>query len=188
MRNPELEIATAYSDRRVDLVGEGFDAAVRLGTLADSSLIARRIASMHAVTVASPAYLARAGTPADAGRARLARDDPARRDSPGNSTKGGKQAAPCAREGRFSADSGAAELAGVVAGLGIAVMPAFLAAPAIETGEIVSLLDDYAIPPAGMYVVRPPPAEPVPMKVRALIDIMLEKFGRDDWDACRRTA
>ena len=90
--------------------------------------------------------------------------------------------------GRFSADSGAAELAGVAAGLGIAVMPAFLAGAGHRGGGDRRLLDDYAIPPAGMYVVRPPPAAPVPMKVQALIDIMLEKFGRDDWDTCRRTA
>lgn len=183
VRNPGLEIATAYSDRRVDLVGEGFDAAVRLGTLADSSLIARRIASLHAVTVASPAYLARAGTPTTpeelAAHATIAHGE-----TPWHFEKDGRQFTLRPR-GRFSADSGAAELAGVVAGLGIAVMPAFLAGPAMERGEVVSLLDGYAIPPSGMFVVRPPPAEPVPMKVRALIDIMLEKFGRDDWDACR---
>ncbi|MFO1143622.1 MAG: LysR family transcriptional regulator [Amaricoccus sp.] len=184
VRNPGLEIATAYSDRRVDLVGEGFDAAVRLGNLADSSLIARRIASMHAIAVASPAYLARAGTPATPDELASYATIP-HGDTPWHFEKDGRQTTVRPR-GRFSADSGAAELAGVVAGLGIAVMPAFLAGPAIEKGEIVSLLDDYAIPPAGMYVVRPPPAEPVPMKVRALIDIMLEKFGRDDWDACRR--
>ena len=63
VRHPQLAISTSYSDRLVDLVGEGFDAAVRLGNLADSSLIARRIAPVHAFLVASPAYLARAGTP-----------------------------------------------------------------------------------------------------------------------------
>jgi hypothetical protein len=48
----------------------------------------------------------------------------------------------------------------------------------------VTLLDDYAIPEAGLYVVRPPPAEPVPMKIRVLTEILLEKFGREGWDAC----
>ena len=74
----------------------------------------------------------------------------------------------------------------MVAGLGIAAMPAFLAGPALERGELVRLLEDYAIPEAGMYVVRPPPAEPVPMKIKALTDILLEKFGSDDWDGCAR--
>ncbi len=63
IRHPRLEISSSYSDRVIDLVGEGFDAAVRLGTLADSTLVARRIAPVRALLVASPAYLARRGTP-----------------------------------------------------------------------------------------------------------------------------
>ena len=76
----------------------------------------------------------------------------------------------------------------MVAGLGIAVMPAFLAGPAVARGEIVTLLDDYEIPAAGIYVVRPPPAEPVPMKIKVLTDIMLERFGNADWDGCAGSA
>ena len=90
--------------------------------------------------------------------------------------------------GRFTADSGPAELAGVVAGLGIAAMPAFLAGPAMGRGEIVTLLDDYEMPEAGLYMVRPPPAEPMPMKMKVLTDIMVERFGGADWDGCRRAA
>ncbi len=87
--------------------------------------------------------------------------------------------------GRFTADSGPVELAGVVAGLGIAVMPAFLAGPALESGAVVRLMADYAIPEAGLYIVRPPPAEPVPTKIRALTEIMVERFGGDrNWDGC----
>src|SRR5262245_61465319 len=62
-RYPELEIQSSYSDRTVDLVAEGFDAAIRLGVLQDSSLVARRITSFSGRLVASPAYLARRGTP-----------------------------------------------------------------------------------------------------------------------------
>jgi len=184
VRNPNLAISTSYSDRMVDLVGEGFDAAVRLGTLSDSSLIARRIAPVRALAVASPGYLARAGTPRTpdelAGHETVPHGDQVwqfRRD--------GRSFAHRPR-GRFTADSGAAELAAVVAGLGIAIMPAFLVGPALERGELVRLLDDYAIPEAGMYVVRPPPAEPVPMKLKVLTDILAERFGGDDWDGCRR--
>ncbi|HVH01509.1 MAG TPA: LysR family transcriptional regulator [Amaricoccus sp.] len=184
VRNPNLAISTSYSDRMVDLVGEGFDAAVRLGTLSDSSLIARRIAPVRALAVASPGYLARAGTPRTpdelAGHETVPHGDQVwqfRRD--------GRSFAHRPR-GRFTADSGAAELAAVVAGLGIAIMPAFLVGPALERGELVRLLDDYAIPEAGMYVVRPPPAEPVPMKLKVLTDILVERFGGDDWDGCRR--
>jgi DNA-binding transcriptional LysR family regulator len=182
LRNPRLEISTSYSDRRVDLVGEGFDAAVRLGNLPDSSLIARRIAGVRGMAVASPGYLARAGTPRTpedlAGHETIPHGDQAwqfRRD--------GKLVTFRPR-GRFTADSGQAELAAVVAGLGVAIMPAFLAGPAIARGELVTVLDDYAIPEAGLFVVRPPPAEPVPMKIRALTEILLETFGREGWDGC----
>ena len=71
-----------------------------------------------------------------------------------------------------------------LAGLGIAVMPAFLAAGPLERGEIVKLLEDYEIPEAGMYIVRPPPAEPMPMKLKASTDLMIEKFGGEGWDGC----
>ena len=119
----------------VDLVGEGFDAAVRLGNLADSSLIARRIAPVHAVMVASPAYLARAGTPRTP--AELARHEAVPHgDAVWEFVRDGRRFSYRPR-GRFTADSGAAELAGVVAGLGVAAMPAFLAGPAIARGELV---------------------------------------------------
>jgi DNA-binding transcriptional LysR family regulator len=184
LRHPRLEIDTSYSDRVVDIVGEGFDAAVRMGSLPDSTLIARRIAPMRALLVASPDYLARRGTPrtpADlAGHDVIPYRDtvwPFRHDG---------QTITFRPRGRFTADSGPPQVAAVAAGLGIAMIPAFLAGPAIRSGEIVRLLDDYEIPEAGLYVVRPPPAEPLPMKLKALTDILLDKFGDGDWDGCPR--
>jgi DNA-binding transcriptional LysR family regulator len=184
IRHPRLEISTSYSDRVVDIVGEGFDVAVRIGHLPDSSLIARRITSVRGVAVASPAYLARRGTPRTP--AELAGHEAILHgDSVWPFRHAGRTITVRPR-GRFAADSGSAEVAAVVAGLGLNVMPAFLVGPAIGRGELVTLLDDYEIPEAGLYVVRPPPAEPVPNKIRALTDIMLEKFGGDDWDRCPR--
>ncbi len=186
VRQPRLEISTSYGDRLVDLVGEGYDAAVRIGNLSDSSLIARRIAPVRAVMVASPDYLARRGTPRTP--ADLAGHDAIPHgDQVWEFRQGGKRFSHRPR-GRFTADSGAAELAGVVAGLGIAAMPAFIAGPAIARGEIVTLLEDYTIPAAGLYIVRPPPAEPVPNKIKVLTEIMLERFGNDEWDGCTRAA
>jgi DNA-binding transcriptional LysR family regulator len=184
LRHPRLEISTSYSDRVADIVGEGLDAAVRIGHLPDSSLIARRIAPVRALLVASPDYLARRGTPrtpADlAGHEAIVHGD-----SVWQFRHAGRTVTIRPR-GRFAADSGSAEVAAVVAGLGLNAMPAFLAGPALRRGELVTLLDDYEIPPAGLYVVRPPPADPLPNKVRALTEIMVEKFGGDDWDGCPR--
>lgn len=181
LRHPRLAIDTSYTDRHVDLVGEGFDAAVRMGRLSDSSLIARRIAAVRARMVASPAYLARAGvprTPTDLAKHEMV----PHHDQVLTFVRDGRRETFRPR-GRFTADSGAAELAAVVAGLGIAAMPDFLAGPAIGRGELVVVLDDWQIPEAGLYVVRPPPAEPVPMKVRALVEFMVETFG-NGWDPC----
>ena len=114
VRHPQLAISTSYSDRLVDLVGEGFDAAIRLGNLADSSLIARRIAPVRAVLVASPAYLARAGTPRTPGDLAGHEAIP-HGDSVWEFVRDGRRFSHRPR-GRFTADSGAAELAGVVAG------------------------------------------------------------------------
>ena len=108
---------------------------MRLGTLADSSLIARRIAPVAARLVASPAYLARAGvprTPADlAGHESVPHNDQVWvfvRDGRRETFR---------PRGRFTSDSGQAELAAVVAGLGVAVMPEFLVGPAVGRGELV---------------------------------------------------
>jgi DNA-binding transcriptional LysR family regulator len=180
LRHPRLEISCAYSDRFVDVVGEGYDAAVRVGDLADSSLIARRIASIRLALVASPRYLATRGTPVVP--ADLAQHDAIPHgDETWRFRRKGRTFTHRPR-GRFMADSGLAELAGAVAGLGITVLPAFLVRAALERGEIVTLLDEYEIPELGLHVVRPPPADPVPKKIRALTEIMVERFGRDDWD------
>jgi DNA-binding transcriptional LysR family regulator len=173
-RYPDLEIQSSYSDRVVDLVAEGFDAAIRLGMLEDSSLIARRIASFGGCLVASPAYLEKRGTP------RTPEDLPAH-----DAVNRVNDEWPLQHEGRvltihprarFTADNGAALVPAVLAGLGIALLPDFLINEHIASGALVALLPDYPMPEAGVYVVRPPGGS-APCKVRVLIDIMVEKFG-----------
>ncbi|MDP3855096.1 LysR family transcriptional regulator [Phenylobacterium sp.] len=183
VRHPKLHIDASYSDRYVDLIGERFDVAVRLGVLADSSLIARRIAPINGAVVASPAYLERCGapkTPEDLiGHEALLQSNEVWR------FKDGKKLVTIRAEGRFKADSGQALVAAAVAGLGVALLPTFLAGPSIEKGELVPLLLDYPIPEAGLYVVRPPPAGHMPGKVRALTDLLVERFGGEPyWDVC----
>ncbi len=75
-----------------------------------------------------------------------------------------------------------------IAGLGIAVLPTFLAAAAIERGALEPLLQDYPMPEGGLHVVRPPGAQ-VPGKLRVLIDLLIERFGGEPyWDACQMRA
>ena len=189
VRHPKLQLDVSYSDRYVDLIGERYDAAVRIGALEDSSLVARKIAPIRAATVASPAFLEAHGVPAR----------PEDLDGlPAVTTGGevwrfqdGKRVVTVRPEGRFKADNGPAILAGAAAGLGVAMLPTFLVGPAIDRGEVVPVLLDFPAPPLGLYVVRPPPAAHMPAKVRALTDLLIERFGGEPfWDACyaRRVA
>ena len=173
-RHPELEIQSSYSDRTVDLVAEGFDAAIRLGLLDDSELVARRISTFGGNLVASPAYLERRGpprTPDDL----LAHDTINRVNDEWPLLHDGRVITLHPRA-RFTADNGAALVPAVLAGLGIALLPDFLIAGHLASGALVAVLPDYPMPEAGVYVVRPPGGS-ASCKVRVLIDIMVEKFA-----------
>ncbi len=173
-RHPELEIHASYSDKMVDLVADGFDAAIRLGRLSDSRLVARRIASLGGRLVASPRYLESHPAPraledlkvhaaiAQAGVPWLFEHE--------------RHVTTVHPHARFTADNGAALVPAVLAGLGISMLPDFLIEEHVATGALVPLLPEFPFPEAGVFVVRPPGGN-APRKVRALIEIMLEKFG-----------
>jgi DNA-binding transcriptional LysR family regulator len=183
LRHPRLRLYTSYSDRRVDLMAERFDVAIRVGSLPDSSLIARRIAPMHAAVVAAPAYLEQHGTPRTL--ADLATHAAVIQGAVAWQFRDGKRDVSVPMRGRFESDSGEATLAAVLAGVGLAMLPTFLAGEHIASGKLVPLLRDFAIPEFGLYVVRPPPASHVPHKIRALTEILIERFGGEPyWDAC----
>lgn len=184
-RHPRLEIDVSFSDRRVDLIAERFDAAIRIGKLQDSSLIARRIGPARTVLVASPDYLERRGRPqkpADltshecliyTGRAQ-----------PELTLRNGSRWVSVRPAGRLRSDNGEALVAWAIEGLGIASAPTFMLADAIENGTVEPVLPDFPAPELGIYVIRPPGAN-VPGKVRVLIDILVEHFGGEPhWDHC----
>jgi DNA-binding transcriptional LysR family regulator len=173
-RHPELQVHAAYADRFVDLVGEGFDAAVRVGYLSDSNMVVRRIAPIRGKFVASPAYVEAHGapkTPEDLvhHEALMQGTEPWRLMSNG-------KAATVRVHGRFKADNGAALVAAALAGIGISMVPDFLTDAHIASGALVPVLVDHPPPEAGLFVLRPPGDFP-PRKVRALIEILVEWFG-----------
>ncbi len=152
--------------------------------------MARRIAAIRFAAVASAAYLARAGRPAvpdDLARhACLVYTGAVERER--WRFRAGRRWITVRPEGRFRADNGEALLHAAAAGLGIAVLPTFLAGAAIERGALEPLLLEYPLPEGGLYVVRPPGAQ-VPGKLRALIDLLVERFGGEPyWDACQMRA
>ena len=183
VRHPKLQVEVSYSDRFVDLIGERYDVAVRIGVLEDSSLVARKIAPIRAAAIASPAFLEAHGVPARPEE--LERLPAVMAGSEVWRFQDGKRTITVRPEGRFKADNGPAILAAAAAGLGVAMLPTFLVGPSIDKGEVLPLLLDFPAPPLGLYVVRPPPAAHMPAKVRALTDLLIERFGGEPfWDAC----
>jgi DNA-binding transcriptional LysR family regulator len=172
-RHPQLQVHAAYGDRFVDLIGEGFDAAIRVGYLTDSNLVVRRVAPMRGKFVASPDYIQSHGAPrtpdelADH-QALMQGTETWRVVAHGKTRHVGVH-------GRFKADNGEALLAAALAGLGIAGLPEFMLDRHLATGALVQVLVDFPPPEGGIYIVRPPGDFP-PRKVRALIEIMLERF------------
>ena len=174
--HPQLQITTAYGDRFVDLVAEGFDVAIRLGWLPDSSLVARRIGPVTGRLVATPEYVKRNGAPQSL-------EDIAKHPALMQGTeiwrvRDGEQVITLHPQGRFKADNGQALVSAVLADLGIAMLPDFLSDEHIASGALVTLLPQYPMPEAGLYVVRPPGEHP-PRKVRVFTDFLVEHLSVD---------
>jgi DNA-binding transcriptional LysR family regulator len=169
-RHPRLHVHAYYSDRVVDVVTEGFDCAIRVGYLKDSSLLARRVASVRGQCVASPAYLREHGAPETPdellGHEALMQGTESWRFSHGESV------ASIHPRGRFKADNGVA-----LTRLGIAALPDFLISEHIASGALVPVLKRYPLLEGGIYVVRPPGSHPV-RKIRILTELLFEAFGK----------
>jgi DNA-binding transcriptional LysR family regulator len=173
-RHPQLQITTAYGDRFVDLVAEGFDLAIRLGWLPDSSLVARRIGPVTGRLVATPEYVKAHGEPKSL-------DDIANHPALMQGmeiwrVRDGDQVIALHPQGRFKADNGQALVPAVLAGLGIAMLPDFLIDEHIASGALITLLPQYPMPEAGLYVVRPPGDHPS-RKVRVFTDMLAERLA-----------
>jgi len=184
-RYPDVEIELAANDRYVDLVDEGFDMAVRIGTLADSSLVARRIAPARRTVCAAPAYLQRRGTPASP-------DDLKAHECLCYSNVGAAQEWrfvrpdgrpwPVEVRGRLHANNGDALRAAALRGFGLAVLPSFLVGRDFQSGALVSLLEPFMPQDSAVHAVYPH-ARHLSPKVRAFVDFLAERFGPDPyWD------
>jgi DNA-binding transcriptional LysR family regulator len=185
-RHPKLELDVEASDRQVDLIGERFDAAVRIGELKDSSLVARRISAVRGAVLGSPDYFARHGrpqTPHDlAGHACLIYTGTAVHEW---SFRVNRRWVSIRPSGRLRSDSGDTLLSWAEAGLGLAALPTFIASEAIRAGRLEHILWQYPMQERGLYILRPPGAY-VPGKVRALTELLVAHFGGPPlWDPCQ---
>jgi DNA-binding transcriptional LysR family regulator len=179
--HPEVELDISFDDRPVDLVGGGWNLAVRIGALKDSALIARRIAPVRKVPVASPGYLDRRGRPEHPRD--LARHDILLYANESWRFRVGKAWEHVRGRPRLRADNGEMLRAAAVAGLGICILPSFIAAPAFETGTLEPLLRDYPLEEGALHAVMPSRATTA--RVRALVDFLAARFGPEpSWDPC----
>ena len=174
---PELGVELSLSDRYIDLVEEGVDVAVRIGRLADSNLVARRLGSTRRVLVATPAYLAAHGTPQRP-------EDLAHHScllyaylSSGNewTFKGPEGEIRVRVRGNFKANNGEAIRQALLANVGVAMSPDWLIHDKLESGEVVALLPEYAPPPLDINAVYPS-GRHVSTKVRTFIEFLQNEF------------
>lgn len=182
---PRIELDVRYADRLVNIVDEGFDLALRIGKLDDSSLIARRLCDIRVVTVASPAYLARLGAPEhwrELCQHQCIIDTNFREPYQWSFQDPTGQLLSQPVRGRLQFSNAEACLQAALAGHGIARLPTFVAGAMLRSGQLKPILRDYDIPPLGLYALYPP-ARHLAGKSRALIDFLVEAFtGEADWD------
>ena len=179
LKYPDITVDLVLSDRLVDLVDEGFDLAVRIGRLVDSSLIARKLSLCALQLCAAPAYLEQYGCPTHP-------SDLIKHNCLHYSyfSEGARwtfhqdgQVMKIPVTGSFRANSGDAIVEMAVSGVGIAMEPYFLMESYLEAGVLVPLLKDFEVDPRGVYAVYPE-NRLLPQKVRVLIDHLVHAFAK----------
>jgi DNA-binding transcriptional LysR family regulator len=184
-RYPELAVDLTLNDRIVDLVEEGFDVGLRIGPLADSSLVARRLAPNRSVLSAAPSYLQARGAPRDPGEladhacllySYLATGAVWRLTGPQGDRR-------CKVSGPLRVNNGDAILAAALGGLGVALLPCFICGEDLRAGRLVRVLPDWEASPDSAVSAVFPAARHLSPKVRAFVDFLAERFdGTPYWD------
>lgn len=182
-RYPSLSVDITLNDRFVDLVHEGYDAAVRIGQLQESSLMARPIARCDVWLCGAPAYLARHGHPRRVGElaghnALSYSYSPMGDYWPITDPDGGAHRVPVS--GNLRANNGELLLAAAEQGTGLVMLPDFIAAESVAAERLQRLLPDHAIAPLSLNAVYPYTPR-VPAKVRAFVDFLVARFGERPW-------
>ncbi|MBS0446706.1 MAG: LysR family transcriptional regulator [Proteobacteria bacterium] len=195
-KHPEISIDLGFDDRYVNLVEQGIDVAIRMGRLADSSLGARYLGLNPWVLVASPAYLDRHAAPrepADVSRhaclvySSVQGDERWHFSGPGpadGASNGPQQSIPV--HGPLRSNNLSVILEAAVAGMGLAILPWYVAQESVDAGTVRPLLTDHALPVQEMHAVFPSP-KLVPSKVSTFIAFLQEELGPQWWRRRLRT-
>jgi DNA-binding transcriptional LysR family regulator len=174
--NPGISVELNLSDALVDLVGEGYDVALRIAVLPDSSLRVRRLRDVRRLIVASPSWIARHGeplSPSDIAPDQLfGYTNQPRRSAIVLKHLDGREEG-LVPAGRLHANNGDVVIAAVEAGLGISLAPDFIVQSAIDAGRLIAILPDWTTSPIALNLVTPP-GRLRPRRVTALIDHLLK--------------
>ena len=175
---PEVSIDLHLSDAHVDLIGEGFDAAIRIAVLPDSSLVVRRLCEIPRYLVASPTYLNEHGRPRHPlhlAQHRCIGYSYAMAAETWRFTKDGKSAT-VRPSGPLRVNNGDAMMPALIAGTGLGILPEFILREALAAGRLERLLPDWSLPVGAVYWVTPP-GGPRPKRVQVLSDFLFEKLS-----------
>ena len=181
---PQVQISLSLADRFIDVVAEGFDLAIRIAELEDSSLIARKIAPCKRVFCASPDYLNKFGTPKVpqdlAIHQCLIYSNELKPDTWVLHGPNGTESIKV--NGPICTDNGDILKAAAISGLGVTLLPTFIAGPDLAAGRLKQVLPDYCPPEISIYIVFPS-RRYLSAKVRTFVDFLSDYFGEHpSWD------
>jgi DNA-binding transcriptional LysR family regulator len=180
---PELSVDLHLGDEQVDLVGGGFDLALRIAALSDSSLRARRLCRVRRLLVGAPSYFARRGRPVHprdlAGHACLGYAYLPSADRWRFIHASGEEAT-MTPAGPLHANNGDALMPMLLAGLGIAVQPEFLVLKDVTAGRLEAVLPEWSMPPIALNIVTPP-GSLRPARVSAVIEFLARRLSTAPW-------
>jgi DNA-binding transcriptional LysR family regulator len=187
--HPAIELLLDLNDRNINLIEDGFDMAVRIGELQDSTLVARRLGVSRAVTCASRGYLESHGEPRHPDELRrhvglqysnIGYRQQWRYENPDGQTVLGQP------QIRIRANNGEALACAAVAGLGITTGPTFILGSYLTDGSLIRIMENYRQRAPGIYALYPP-GRMLPRRIRVFADFLAERFGEHPyWDEIPR--
>lgn len=178
--NPELSLEILAEDRFVDLIEEGFDLGIRITKLDDSGMIARKLSDFRIYACATPDFIDSHGPlrhPSDLSGVPFLIDTNSRSHNSIRFVDQGGETISVSVSGPIEVNSPQATLRAARAGMGVAMIPDFIARPHLQSGELISLFDEYMATDRGIYAVYPH-RRYLPAKVRAFVDYLHAWFKR----------